>query len=100
MYVEQDLRPLGIDIAPPAMLRFWKMLAHYHAQIWNSAPFAQSLGVSQPTVRKYLDILTHTCMVRQLQPWHENVAKRQVKAPNNTTCAPQSDGTVAGLFDD
>lgn len=80
-YVEQDLRQLGIDIAPPAMLRFWKMLAHYHAQIWNSAPFAQSMGVSQPTVRKYLDILTHTYMVRQLQPWHENVAKRQVKAP-------------------
>ena len=46
-YVEQDLRQLGIDIAPPAMLRFWKMLAHYHAQIWNSAPFAQSMGVSQ-----------------------------------------------------
>jgi len=80
-YVEQDLRQLGIDIAPPAMLRFWKMLAHYHAQIWNSAPFAQSMGVSQPTVRKYLDILTYTYMVRQLQPWHENVAKRQVKAP-------------------
>ncbi len=80
-YVEQDLRQLGIDIAPPTMLRFWNMFAHYHAQIWNSAPFVQSLGVSQPTVRKYLDILTHTCMVRQLQPWHENVAKRQVKAP-------------------
>jgi uncharacterized protein len=80
-YVEQDLRQLGIDIAPPAMLRFWKMLAHYHAQIWNSAPFAQSMGVSQPTVRKYLDVLTYTYMVRQLQPWHENIAKRQVKAP-------------------
>jgi uncharacterized protein len=80
-YVEQDLRQLGIDIAPPAMMRFWKMLAHYHGQIWNSGPFAQSLGVSQPTVRKYLDILTHTYMVRQLQPWHSNLGKRQVKAP-------------------
>jgi uncharacterized protein len=80
-YVEQDLRQLGIDIAPPAMMRFWKMLAHYHGQIWNSGPLAQSLGVSQPTVRKYLDVLTHTYMVRQLQPWHSNLSKRQVKAP-------------------
>jgi uncharacterized protein len=80
-YVEQDLRQLGIDIAPPAMMRFWKMLAHYHGQVWNTAPFAQSLGVSQPTVRKYLDVLTHTYMVRQLQPWHINLGKRQVKAP-------------------
>jgi uncharacterized protein len=80
-YVEQDLRQLGIDIAAPAMMRFWKMLAHYHGQVWNSAPFSQSLGVSQPTVRKYLDVLTQTYMVRQLQPWHSNLGKRQVKAP-------------------
>jgi uncharacterized protein len=80
-YVEQDLRQLGIDIAPPAMMRFWKMLAHYHGQVWNAGPLAQSLGVSQPTVRKYLDVLTHTYMVRQLQPWHNNLGKRQVKAP-------------------
>ena len=80
-YVEQDLRQLGIDIAPPAMLRFWKMLAHYHGQIWSAAPFAQSMGVSQPTVRKYMDILTYTYMIRQLQPWHQNLGKRQVKAP-------------------
>ena len=77
-YVEQDLRQLGIDIAPPAMLRFWKMLAHYHGQIWSAAPFAQSMGVSQPTVRKYMDILTYTYMIRQLQPWHQNLGKRQV----------------------
>lgn len=48
-FVEQDLRQLGMDIAPPAMLRFWRMLAHFHGQIWNAAPVAQSMGVSQPT---------------------------------------------------
>ena len=80
-FVEQDLRQLGMDIAPPAMLRFWRMLAHFHGQIWNAAPVAQSMGVSQPTVRRYLDVLSHTFMVRQLQPWHANLGKRQVKAP-------------------
>jgi len=80
-FVEQDLRQLGVEVAPPAMMRFWKMLAHFHGQVWNSAPVAQAMGVSQPTVRRYLDVLTHTFMVRQLQPWHANLAKRQVKAP-------------------
>jgi len=63
------------------MRRFWTMLAHYHGQTWNASELARSLGLSDKTVRSYLDILTGTFMVRQLQPWHENVRKRQVKAP-------------------
>ncbi|MEP6826312.1 MAG: ATP-binding protein [Ramlibacter sp.] len=80
-HVGLDLPQFGVNIAAPAMLRFWTMLAHFHGQIWNAALPAQSLGVSEPTVRKYLDTLTQTLMVRQLQPWHENIGKRQVKAP-------------------
>jgi hypothetical protein len=80
-HVEVDLPQFGLGIAPPAMLRFWRMLAHCHGQVWNAADPARSLGVSEPTVRRYLDTLTHTLMVRQLQPWHENLGKRQVKAP-------------------
>ena len=76
-----DLPQFGINVAAPAMHRFWAMLAHYHGQIWSAAPFAQSMGVSEPTIRRYLDTLTQTLMVRQLQPWHENLGKRQVKAP-------------------
>jgi predicted AAA+ superfamily ATPase len=57
------------------------MLAHYHGQVWSAAPLAQSMGVSEPTIRRYLDTLTQTLMIRQLQPWHENLGKRQVKAP-------------------
>ena len=80
-HVQVDLPQFGINIAPPAMLRFWTMLAHYHGQIWSAARPAQSMGVSEPTIRRYLDTLTQTLMVRQLQPWHENLGKRQVKAP-------------------
>jgi predicted AAA+ superfamily ATPase len=80
-HVEVDLPQLGIGIAAPAMLRFWRMLAHVHGNIWSAADPARSLGVSEPTVRRYLDALTHTLMVRQLQPWHANLGKRQVKAP-------------------
>lgn len=80
-FVERDLASLVPGTSPAMMLRFWTMLAHYHGQIWNASAVAASLGVSAPTCRRYLDALTGVFMVRQLQPWHENLGKRQVKAP-------------------
>jgi predicted AAA+ superfamily ATPase len=64
-----------------ALRRFWTILAHYHGQTWNGADAARTLGVSEATVRRYLDLLTDAFMVRQLQPWHANLRKRQVKSP-------------------
>ena len=81
LFLERDLPMLGVKAAPAAMRRFWTMLAHYHGQLWNAADPARSLGVNESTVRRHLDWLTQTYMVRQLQPWHENLGKRQVKAP-------------------
>jgi predicted AAA+ superfamily ATPase len=80
-FLERDVPQLGITIPPAALLRFWTMLAHFHGQIWNAAEPARSLGVSEPTVRRYLDLLTGLFMVRPLPPWHENLKKRQVRAP-------------------
>lgn len=80
-FVERDLPQLGFNIPAQAMWRFWAMLAHYHGQIWNAAEPARSLGLSEATVRRYLDLLTGAFLVRQLPPWHENIGKRQVKAP-------------------
>jgi hypothetical protein len=80
-FLERDVPQMGLNIPAPMFRRFWTMLAHNHGQIWNAADPASSLGVSQPTVRKYLDHLDHLLMVRQLRPWHENLGKRQVKAP-------------------
>jgi predicted AAA+ superfamily ATPase len=80
-FVERDLPQLGIRISSAALRRFWTMLAHYHGQIWNSSEFARSFGVADTTVRHYLDLLTSALVVRQLQPWHANISKRQVKAP-------------------
>lgn len=79
--VERDLPQLGMNVPAPAIYRFWAMLAHYHGQVWNAAEPARSLGVSEATVRRYLDWLTQAYLVRQLQPWHANLGKRQVKAP-------------------
>lgn len=79
--LERDLPQLGINIPSTALFRFWTMLAHYHGNVWNAAEPARSLGLSQPTVRRYLDLLSGLYMVRQLQSWQENLKKRQVKAP-------------------
>lgn len=78
---ERDLPQLGIRTPPAAVMRFLAMLAHYHGQIWNAAEPARSLGISESSVRRYLDVLSGSYLVRQLQPWHENIGKRQVKAP-------------------
>jgi predicted AAA+ superfamily ATPase len=80
-FLARDIPQLGISIPPAAMRRFWTMLAHYHGQTWNASELGRSLDLSDKTVRSYLDILTGTFMVRQLQPWYENLGKRQVKAP-------------------
>jgi predicted AAA+ superfamily ATPase len=80
-FLERDIPQLGIQIPAVALRRFWNMLAHYHAQIWNGAELARALAVSESTVRRYLDLLTDVFMLRQLPAWFENLSKRQVKAP-------------------
>ena len=80
-FLERDLPQGGIAVPAQTMLRFWTMLAHYHAQVWNGAELARALSVSEPTVRRYLDALAGVFMVRQLQPWHVNLGKRQIKSP-------------------
>ena len=80
-FLERDMRDHGVDLPSVAIHRFWAMLSNSHGRIWNASPIASSLGISQPTVRKYLDILTGVFMVRQLEPWHANIKKRQVKSP-------------------
>ena len=79
--VERDLPQWGVRASTTAMRRFWTMVAHYHGQVWNNADPARALGVSEPTVRSYLDLLTDALVLRQLQPWHANLRKRQVKSP-------------------
>ena len=80
-FLERDLPQLGINISSTTMRRFWTMLAHYHGQTWNASEFARSFGIADTTVRGYLDRLASALVVRQLQPWHENISKRQVRAP-------------------
>ena len=80
-FVERDIPQLGLAIPAQTMYRFWQMLSHYHGQLLNYSELATSFGISDHTVRRYVDILAGTYMVRVLQPWHVNIGKRLVKRP-------------------
>ena len=80
-FLSRDVAAVTSSMAPATMRRFWTMLAHWHGQTWNGAEFGRAFGVSHTTVRRHLDLLTSLFVVRQLQPWFENIAKRQVRAP-------------------
>ena len=80
-FLARDVPELGSLVPSAALRRFWTMLSHWHGQLWNGAEFGRAFGVSHTTIRRYLDLLTSVFMVRQLQPWHANIAKRQVRSP-------------------
>jgi predicted AAA+ superfamily ATPase len=80
-FIERDIPQFGFSIPAITMRRFWTMLAHYHGQILNASKFGQALGVRHPTIRKYLDIMDQTFMVRILPPLMANIKKRLVKTP-------------------
>lgn len=80
-FLQRDLAELGVTIPSATLGRFWSMVAHYHGGIWNAAEFARSLGTSENTARHYLDVLSGAWAVRQLQPWFENLGKRQIRSP-------------------
>lgn len=79
--LERDFPQWGVQVAATALQRFWSALTHRHAQLWNATDLARVLGVNPNTARRYLDLLTDALVVRQLQPWHANLGKRQVKSP-------------------
>jgi len=79
-FLERDIPALGLKLPPMQLRRFWTMIAHYHGQIWNASEIGRSLGLSDHAVKRYLELLTETYLVRQLPPWFANVKKRQVKS--------------------
>lgn len=96
-FLERDLPQLGFRVPAATMRRFWSMVAHYHGQIWNASEFGRAFGVSDTTVRRYLDQLVSTFALRLLPPWHENISKRQVRAPRAFVSDPGLLHTLLGL---
>lgn len=80
-YLQRDLAQFEPRLPGATLGRFWSMLAHYHGQIWNASEFGRAFALTDKTVRRYLDVLEDTFMVRVLRPWSENLGKRLVKSP-------------------
>jgi predicted AAA+ superfamily ATPase len=80
-FLERDIPQLGFRIPANTLGRFWRMLAHSHGQVLNASKLADSMGVSAHTIRKYIDLLEQTFVVRALQPWAGNTKKRLIKSP-------------------
>lgn len=95
-FLQRDLIEIGVSIPATTLSRFWNMVAHFHGGIWNAAEFARSLGASENTARRYLDVLTGAWAVRQIQPWFENLGKRQIRSPKIYV---QDSGILHALLD-
>jgi predicted AAA+ superfamily ATPase len=80
-FLEKDIPQLGINIPANTLRKFWIMLSDYHGQVINYSEIGRAFGIADTTVKKYIDILCGTFMVRILQPWHTNLNKRLVKNP-------------------
>jgi predicted AAA+ superfamily ATPase len=79
-FLERDIPSLGFSTNAQLIRRFWTMLCDYHGNIFNASELGWTLDLDHKTTKRYLDILTGTFMVRQLQPWLANITKRQVKS--------------------
>ncbi len=80
-YLERDVPQFGPRVPAETLRRLWTMLAHNQGQLLNAARLASSLGVSSPTVSRYIDLLVDLLLVRRLEPLRANVGKRLVKSP-------------------
>lgn len=80
-FLERDIAAFGLNLNPEHSSRLWQMCAHYHGKLLNYSDFGKSLGLTHPTIKHYVDVLTGTFMLRKLQPYHANLEKRLVKTP-------------------
>ena len=80
-FLERDIPGLGSKVSPEALGRFWRMLGHFHGQVWNATELGRSMDVSVTAVNHYRDLLAGTFMIRVLPPWSESLGKRIIKSP-------------------
>ena len=80
-YVERDIPQLGFQIPAMQLRRLLTMCAHNHGQLFNSSKLGESLGVTYQTIRRYIDLMEQTFIIRSLPPFEKNIKKRLIKSP-------------------
>jgi len=80
-YIERDVRSL-LNVEDLRTFEiFLRMCATQSGQLTNLTSIASNVGVSQPTVKRWLSLLETSGIVFLLPPYHENFRKRLVKTP-------------------
>ncbi|MDR1768726.1 MAG: ATP-binding protein [Propionibacteriaceae bacterium] len=80
-YLERDVPQSGRRVPAETLRRLWTMLAHVSGGLFNASVLAENLAVSAPTIKSYVDLLVDLKLVRRLEPWFANTAKRLTKSP-------------------
>lgn len=80
-YLERDVPMFAPRLPDQTIGRLWTMLAHSQGSVLNQARIASALGVTNPTIDRYIDLLVDLQLVRRLRPWVGNLGKRLVKSP-------------------
>lgn len=80
-YVERDIPQLGFQIPALQLKRLLMMCSHNQGQLLNASKLGESLGLTHPTIKRYIDLLEQTFILRTLLPFETNVKKRLVKSP-------------------
>ncbi len=80
-YLNRDLLQLGLNASPKVIRNLWIMMAHLNGQLLNATTIGNSLGVTTPTVKRYIDFLEDAFLLKSLHPFHWNISKRLVKTP-------------------
>lgn len=80
-YLNRDLLQLGLNASPKVIRNLWTMMAHLNGQLLNATTIGNSLGVTTPTVKRYIDFLEEAFLLKSLHPFHWNISKRLVKTP-------------------
>ncbi len=80
-FIHRDLTRLGFAVSATTVRNMLLMLAHLHGDQLNSSSLANSLGVTHPTVNKYLELLEGSFLIRRLPPYYKNIGKRLTKSP-------------------
>lgn len=96
-YVERDLPNLGIRVPARTIDQFFRMLAHYHGQVFNASELGRAFGVSHTTVNRYLSLLEQTMVIKVLRPWYENLGKRLIRSPKIYIADPGILHTLLGI---
>ena len=80
-YLERDLQDLSAISSLPDFRRVMRASSQRLGQLLNQSALSRELGMSQPTVHRYLNLLETSYLLLRVPPYTVNRTKRVIKQP-------------------